>query len=98
MSGEPRHGQPKPVSENLVSSADARPSWLVTILAGILVVLGAIWVLFVGFAVLAMASIGIGKGASAIEVLLVSLVLFLVVSFPGLVFVYAGYGLFRRRR
>ena len=49
MPGEPANGQPNPVSENVVSSAVAQPSRLVTTLAGIHVVLGAIKILFGGF-------------------------------------------------
>lgn len=98
MPGEPGRGQPNRISENGVSSAVGRPSWLVTTLAGIHVVLGAIWVVFAGFVVFLLAAIGIGKGANANEVLLVSLGLCFVSALPGVGLVFVGYGLFRRRR
>ena len=98
MPSEPVRDQPNPVSENAVSSAFEQPSWLVTTLAGIHVVLGAIWFVLVGFVVFLLALISIGKGGYASEVLLGSLVIWFCVTIPGQVFVFVGYGLFRRRR
>ena len=45
-----------------------------------------------------LAAIGIGKGANANEVLLVSLGICFVSALPGVGLVFVGYGLFRRRR